>query len=183
MGFTEEHGLAQRGYVQHPATRGIVPAVEVVTAGAKETPPTSSPNRAYVGNTVQKAKKWNAAKRPLTKPQNRTLLFLRIVPPMAPPLNSSFVLGMSLNFGVPSAFFVCRNVLLIALSQELFSVPNTEPCQAFVPDLVMTLTTEPALRPYSGPKLLVIITYCWTKLVSLTISPGPQTLFSLLFCP
>src|SRR5262249_38142739 len=44
-------------------------------------------------------------------------------------------------------------------------------------------TTEPALRPYSGPKLLVTITYCCTKLVSLTNSDGPPTLLSLLFWP
>src|SRR5258708_14711528 len=47
----------------------------------------------------------------------------------------------------------------------------------------MMYTTEPPLRPYSGPKLLVISTYCWTKLVSLTNSAGPATLLWLLFCP
>src|SRR6266481_4974053 len=47
----------------------------------------------------------------------------------------------------------------------------------------MTFTTDPALRPYSGPKLLVMITYCCTKLLSLTKRAGPPTLLSLLFWP
>src|SRR5262249_14777751 len=77
----------------------------------------------------------------------------------------------------------CRWVLLRALRKLLYSVPNTEPCHALEPDLVMMFTTEPALRPYSGPKLLVTITYCCTKLVLLTKSDGPPTLLSLLFWP
>src|ERR1700682_6193586 len=77
----------------------------------------------------------------------------------------------------------CLAELLSAFRKLLYSVPNTEPCQVLVPDLVMMLTTEPALRPYSGPKLLVMITYCCTKLVLLTKRAGPPTLLSLLFWP
>src|SRR5215472_13595959 len=57
------------------------------------------------------------------------------------------------------------------------------PCQPLVPDLVTTFTTDPALRPYSGPNWLVMSTYCCTNSASVTNSPGPPTLLSLLFCP
>ncbi len=42
-------------------------------------------------------------------------------------------------------------VLLRLLSAELPSVAETVPCQLLLPDLVMMLTTEPELRPYSAP--------------------------------
>src|SRR5260370_17834133 len=45
------------------------------------------------------------------------------------------------------------------------------------------LTTEPALRPYSGPKLLVTMTYWPTHSGSDKKTPGPATLLSLLFWP
>src|SRR5258708_36599600 len=45
------------------------------------------------------------------------------------------------------------------------------------------LTTEPALRPYSGPNWLVMSTYCATNSESLTNNEGPPTLLSLLFWP
>src|SRR5580765_5485487 len=104
-------------------------------------------------------------------------LFFRIGPPMVPPLNSSLLrsgpvwglhcgLFRSVQVIVPGlpelvpGLLACLCVLLRAFRNELYSVPNIDPCQAFVPPLVMMLTTEPALRPYSGPKLLVMITYC-----------------------
>src|SRR5712671_3008109 len=119
---------------------------------------------------------------------------------MVPPLNSSLLrrgpvcglhcgLFRSVQVTVPGlpelvpGLLACLCVLVNALRKELYSVPNTEPCQALVPPLVMMFTTEPALRPYSGPKLFVMITYCSTKFVSLTKSDGPPTLLSLLFWP
>src|SRR6266481_51470 len=57
------------------------------------------------------------------------------------------------------------------------------PCQTLPPLLVMTLTTDPPLRPYSGPNWLVTITYCPTNSASLTNKAGPPTLLSLLFWP
>src|SRR6266581_6261479 len=57
------------------------------------------------------------------------------------------------------------------------------PCQVFEPDLGMMFTTDPELRPYSAPQLLVTITYCPTHSASLRNKPGPATLLSLLFWP
>src|SRR5882672_3981395 len=139
-------------------------------------------------------------------PENRSLLnppkmnhrFFKMGPPMVPPLNSSLLrlgplcglhcgLLRSVHCICPGVLvpglFACLPVLLNAFRKLLYSVPYTEPCQALVPDLVMRFTTEPALRPYSGPKLFVTITYCCTKLVSATKRAGPPTLLSLLFCP
>ena len=63
----------------------------------------------------------------------------------------------------------------------LFSAAKTLPCQALLPDLVTMFTTEPELRPYSGPNWLVTRTYWETNSASVTKSPGPPTLLSLLF--
>src|ERR1700704_6667425 len=137
--------------------------------------------------------------RSLSNPPKRNHLFFSIGPPMVPPLNSSLlrrgpVRGLHWGFVVGHVtvpgwlllvpgLLACFCVLLRAFRKLLYSVPNTAPCQALVPPLVIMFTTEPALRPYSGPKLLVTMTYCCTKFVSLTKSDGPPTLLSLLFCP
>src|SRR5215469_2752908 len=57
------------------------------------------------------------------------------------------------------------------------------PCQRLVPPLVIMLTTDPALRPYSGPKLLVMRTYWLAHSGSVMNKLGPATLLSLLFWP
>src|ERR1700683_1246735 len=57
------------------------------------------------------------------------------------------------------------------------------PCQLLVPDGVTRLTTEPELRPYSAPKLLVVTWYSWTKSGFERNSEGPATELSLLFWP
>src|ERR1051326_5881627 len=131
---------------------------------------------------------WNTllpANKSLSKPPNMNHLFLTMGPPMVPPLNSSLLRGGPVNgvAGKTPGLLLFFWLLLIAFRKLLYSVPNTAPCQALLPLLVMMFTTEPALRPYSGPKLLVTITYCCTKLVSLTNSDGPPTLLSLLFWP
>src|SRR5208337_4444678 len=66
---------------------------------------------------------------------------------------------------------------------QLFSLPKAEPCQSLVPDLVRMLTTEPELRLYSTPKLLVVTWYSCTQSVLPIKRPGPATELSLLFCP
>src|SRR6476646_4114254 len=152
-----------------------------------------------VGVLVEVEKVLCPENKSLSKPPKMNHLFFMIGPPTVPPLNSSLLrrgplsgLHCGVDVGqvtVPgSPLFVpgllaCRWVLVRAFRKLLYSVPNTAPCHAFPPPLVMTLTTEPALRPYSGPKLFETITYCSTKFVSLTNSPGPPTLLSLLFCP
>src|SRR5689334_1756192 len=116
-----------------------------------------------------------------------------IGPPTLNPPNSSFRrLGFFRQL-LPGAFGSVpgpRPQISVFLSKlfsefriELFSVPKMLPCHALPPVLVMMFTTEPELRPYSGPKLLVISTYCCTSSESETNRPGPATLLSLLFWP
>src|SRR5215472_14596717 len=105
-------------------------------------------------------------------------LFLIHGPPMVKPPNSSLDRGGCVRCAEPSFWPTVR-----VFNTELFSLPKRLPCQLLVPDLVMTFTTEPALRPYSGPNWLVTRTYCCTNSVSETNRPGPPTLLSLLFCP
>src|SRR5467141_2576998 len=104
------------------------------------------------------------------------ILSLTHGPPTVNPPNSLFRRAGFVSGAPPGVLLNSLSKLLIEFSHELSSVPYTLPCQALVPDLVMTFTTEPALRPYSGPKLLVTITYCPTNSVSLKNSPGPPTL-------
>src|ERR1039457_6251388 len=66
---------------------------------------------------------------------------------------------------------------------QLFSVTKASPCQELVPDLVTMLTTEPELRLYSTPKLLVVTWYSCTQSVLPRKMLGPETELSLLFCP
>src|ERR1700746_2792075 len=100
---------------------------------------------------------------------------------MVPPPNSSLLRGGPVKgVGVPG-LFVLRCVLFNAFRNELVSVPYRLPCQLLVPCLVMMLTTETEFRPYAGPYGSVTITYCCTNSVSLTNSPGPPPLLSLLF--
>src|SRR5215469_15142631 len=88
-----------------------------------------------------------------SKPPKKNALFLTIGPPTVKPPNSSFSRG-----------FLVKQVLLGGVPQICwFLLAKMLPCQAFVPDLVMILTTEPELRPYSGPNWLVINTYCPTN--------------------
>src|SRR4029077_13102419 len=154
---------------------------------------------AGVGVLVVVVKKLVPEKRSLSKPPKMNILFFIIAPPTEPPLNSSLKRGgplSGLQIGlfaghvmVPGrpVFVPCLLVLCCELDsasvKELRSLPKTLPCQPLVPDLVMMLTTEPELRPYSGPNWLVTITYCWTNSGSLTKRPGPPTLLSLLFWP
>src|SRR5438270_2734061 len=124
-----------------------------------------------------------------SKPPKKNSLFLIQGPPMVKPPNSSFRrLGFFRQSGpglTPSAAkpqmsgFLSK--LFSAFRIELFSLPKTLPCQALPPDLVTMFTTEPELRPYSGPNWLVTRTYCATNSGSVTKSPGPPTLLSLLF--
>ncbi|SRR5260370_1096351 len=72
-------------------------------------------------------------------------------------------------------------ILLKVFRAELLSVPLMVPCQLFVPLLVIMLTTDPELRPYSGPKLLVTIWYCSANSEFDKNTPGPPTELSLLF--
>src|SRR5215471_14821700 len=109
-------------------------------------------------------------------------LFLTIGPPTVKPLNSLLRRGGPLRqLGSQITGFLLT--LVRVFKTELFSLPKMLPCQLLVPDLVMMFTTEPALRPYSGPNWLVTRTYCCTNSVLLTNSDGPPTLLSLLFCP
>src|SRR4249919_906920 len=125
----------------------------------------------------------------LSNPPKKNSLFLIQGPPTVNPVNSLFErgglvrqLGPGLTPSGPvpqmSGFFW---KLLREFRIELFSAPKMLPCQALVPDLVMTFTTEPALRPYSGPNWLVTRTYWATNSESVTKSAGPPTLLSLLF--
>src|ERR1051326_4175033 len=125
------------------------------------------------------------ANRSLSKPPKTNHLFFKMGPPMVPPLNSSLLRGGPVNgvAGKTPGLLLFFWLLLIAFRKLLYSVPNTAPCQALLPPLVMMFTTEPALRPYSGPKLLVTITYCCTNSGLERKSPGPPTLLSLLFWP
>src|SRR5579859_6873122 len=99
--------------------------------------------------------------RSLSKPPKTNHLFFSTGPPMVPPLNSSllrrgplrglhcgFVVGQAIVPGMPLS--VGQSIQEVAVLSA-----KTEPCHALVPPLVMIFTTEPALRPYSGPKLLV----------------------------
>src|SRR5689334_8551056 len=80
-----------------------------------------------------------------SNPPKKNTLFLATGPPMVNPPNSSLSRGGSFK---P---WNCFSKLLIAFRTELLIDPKTLPCQTLPPDLVMTLTTEPELRPYSGP--------------------------------
>src|SRR5579859_659190 len=103
-----------------------------------------------------------------SNPPNINNLFLIAGPPIVNPLNWSVLLR---GF-VPLVSFVNAWKLLSAFSDEVLISPYRLPCQALVPDLVIRLTTEPELRPYSGLGLLSIITYCCRKLGLLI--PGPD---------
>src|SRR6185369_6933105 len=59
----------------------------------------------------------------------------------------------SVGFAVAKKFFDC------SVSSRLNS--QAPPCQSLLPDLVTTLTTEPALRPYSASKECVRILNSW----------------------
>ena len=112
----------------------------------------------------------------LSKPPKKNHLFFRIGPPMVPPLNSSLLrrgpvcglhCGLFRSAGTVQACQVVPACWLLEIGHGIQEVvvfsAVTLPCQALDPDLVMMFTTEPALRPYSGPKWLVTITYCCTK--------------------
>src|SRR5262249_55152487 len=116
--------------------------------------------------------------RSVSNPPKRNALFLTIGPPIVPPLNSSLNRGGPVKGlgGMVPGFEVLRCVLVSASRNDDLSWPNTLPCQPLVPDFVRMFTTEPELRPYSGPKLLLTITYCPTNSVSDTNKPGPPTL-------
>src|SRR5437588_10171375 len=126
----------------------------------------------------------------VSKPPKTNSLFFTHGPPIDMPVNSSLLRGgpvKPLHTSTPGAqaalpgLLVLRCVLLSAFRNELVSRPKMLPCHTLVPDLVMMLITEPALRPYSGPKLLVVTTYCCTNSGLEMNSPGPPTLLSLLF--
>src|ERR1044071_6486430 len=127
----------------------------------------------------------------LSNPPKKNSLFLIQGPPMVNPENSLFSRGglvRQLGPGLtPSAakpqiwgFFW---KLVREFKIELFSAPKMLPCQALVPDLVMMFTTEPELRPYSGPNWLLTRTYWATNSESVTKSPGPPTVLSFWFSP
>src|SRR5260221_11871378 len=116
-----------------------------------------------------------------SNPPKKNSLFLIHGPPIVNPPDSSLARGIDFR-GLPAASVANRFwKLVMEFSTVLFRCSYTLPCQALEPDLVITFTTEPALRPYSGPNWLVMRTYCCTNSVSDTNSPGPPTLLSLLF--
>src|SRR5690242_11739359 len=120
----------------------------------------------------------------LSKPPKKNSLFLIQGPPTVNPENSLFSRGglvtqLLLTPEPQMSGFFWKLVREFRI--ELFSAPKMLPCQALVPDLVMMFTTEPELRPYSGPNWLVTRTYWATNSESVTKSPGPPTLLSLLF--
>ena len=102
---------------------------------------------------------------------------MAIGPPIVNPPNSSLRRGGSLS--------PCKRFwkFVMAFRYELFSEPKMLPCQSLPPDFVTMFTTEPELRPYSGPNWLVTRTYCCTNSGLVTNRDGPATLLSLLFWP
>src|SRR5690242_12095784 len=102
----------------------------------------------------------------LSNPPKKNSLFLIHGPPMVNPVNSLFSRGglvTQLLVGPVPQMSVFFWELLREFRIELFSAPKMLPCQALVPDLVITFTTEPELRPYSGPNWLVTRTYWATN--------------------
>src|SRR5487761_680617 len=96
---------------------------------------------------------------------------------MVAPVNSSLKRGFRV---IPKKALSAE---LRVLRTEFDSEPTISPCQTLPPDFVTRFTTEPELRPYSGPKLFVVIWYSFTKRGLLKNKPGPATELSLLFCP
>src|ERR1700733_11415130 len=101
-------------------------------------------------------------------------------PPAVVEANTVLNHGTSPKQSPNTQFF---SMLVRVVKSWFSSEPAIVPCQLFLPEGVISLTTEPEFLPYSGAKLFVVIWYCSTKSGLETKSPGPATELSLLFCP